>query len=271
MSNTAFKSIVTIGSAVLFVAAVGTHAFGDGGGSASCRDLHAEITAIRHAVGVVDGKVDQSNQSIAAIALALGVVDGKVNQSNIDLAIIRAELQQIRDALSAQAQANGGLQLQVDADQSSCVLGAVQCASATLPSNVNQIPVELKLLVLSDQVSVTNLEIADFDMSIAFSPAGGPNVTACAVGETGCGSPEFFINRGNGAYQLWVHPPTDNWVSGTYSLLLRVTDTTGHVAVKLLNVPISAASGNPGPLPTTATPAPGSGFEKNQKTFDAVD
>ena len=124
--------------------------------------------------GSSDGKVDQSIQSSAAIWLALGVLDGKVDQSNTDLAIIRGELQLIREALVAQAEVNGGLQLQVEANVTSCASGAVQCASAVPPSSFNQIPVELQLLVLRDQVSVTNLEIANFDMTTAFSPVAGP-------------------------------------------------------------------------------------------------
>jgi hypothetical protein len=251
MSNRSLTSIISSGSAVILIAAFGAQAFGD---SRTCRDLQTDITAIKRALGaldgkvdqsnqssaeirlaigvvdgkvdqsnqssaeirlalgVVDGKVDQSNQSSAAIRLALGVLDAKVDRSNADLAIVRTELQWIREALLAQTQVNGGLQLQIQADETSCTSGAIQCASTTLPSSSNQNPVELKLLVLRDQASVTNLEIGDFEMTTAFSPDGGHDVTSCTIHETGCGSPEFFINRGNGGYQLWVHPPTNNWV-----------------------------------------------------------
>lgn len=278
---------ITSGSAVLVVAVLGTQAFG-AAEDRGCRDLRADIAAIRLAVGVLDGKanqsnqssaaislalgaldrkVDQSNQSSAALRLALGVVEGKVDRSNADLAIVRGELQLIQEALLAQAQINLGLQLQVEVDTTSCASGAVQCASAILPTSFNQIPVELKLLVLRDQVSVTNLEMVDFNMITAFAPDGSPHVTVCAAREPGCGSQDFFINRENGGYQMWVHPRTNNWMSGTYSLLLHVTDTEGHVATKLVNVSIGAGIGNPGNPPIKDTP--GSGVTRNQPSVDA--
>jgi hypothetical protein len=310
MLNKSFKTIVAPGSAVLLAAALGTHAFGTPDASKNCRDLQTDIAGIRLALGVVDGKIDQSNQSIgavslvlgaldakvdqsnrssaaillalgaldakadrsdrsiAAVTLALGVLDAKMDQSSADLAIVRAELQRIQDTLLAQGQDNGGLQLQVEADEESCPAGAIQCAAAVLPSSSNQIPVELKLLVLRDQVSVDSLQLADFTLTAPFSPNGGADVTTCVTSATGCGSPEFFIDRGNGSYQLWVHPPTENWVSGTYSLLLRVTDADGHMASKLVNVAIGPGFADPGRPPITDLP--GLGKNKNPNALTAV-
>jgi len=248
MLNTSSKSILFSSSLALFTAAMGTQVFGAAEESKnSIRDLRADI---------------------AAIKLAIGVLDGKVEQSNADLAIVRQELQQIRETLVAQ-EANGRLQLEVWADPTSCASGAIQCASAILPSSANQIPVELKFLVLRDHVSVTNLDIAHFDITPVFSPEGGNGVIACAAHEEGCGSPEFFTNRGNGGYQLWVHPPTNNWASGTYSLLLRVTDTEGRTVTKLVNVPIARSTGNPG-VPPPVTDLPGTSVEQNPSTLAAA-
>ena len=245
--NASKRSIVWSGRAAVLVAALGTCAFGASEESRGCRDLQRDVTEIR---------------------LALGLLDGKVEQSNNDLALVRGELQWIREALLAQAQANSGLQLQVEADETSCATGAVQCASPGMPSSLNQNPVELKLFVLRDQASVTNLAVADFDMTMAFSPEGAPDVTACAASAAGCGLPEFFVNRGNGAYQLWVHPPGNLWVRGSYTLLLRVTDTEGRIARRLVNVSIGA--GAPRVLPPITAP-PGNSMERNKSSMNAVD
>jgi hypothetical protein len=246
--NTSSKSIVLSSIIALLIAAPGTGAFGASEDSRGCRDLQSDVTAIR---------------------VSLGLLDGKVDQCNSDLTLVRGELQWIHEALMAQAQANSALQLQVEADETSCATGAVQCASALMPASLNQNPVELKLFVLRDQVAVTNLAISNFEMTTAFSPEGGPDVTACAASETGCGSPAFFINRGNGAYQLWVHPPANPWVSGTYTLLLRVTDADGRIARKLVNVSIAADAGLPRVIPPIANP-PGNGMEQNRNSVNAV-
>ena len=80
MSNRLSMSIASFVSAVLLVAAFGTDAVAD---SRTCRDLQADITAIKQAIGIVNGKVDQSNQSSAALLLALETLDAKADQSRI--------------------------------------------------------------------------------------------------------------------------------------------------------------------------------------------
>ncbi len=67
---------------------------------------------------------------------------------------------------------------------------------------------------------------------------------------------------------MWVHPPTSNWVSGNYSLLLRVTDSDGHVATRLANLSIGAGTRDPGMPPITN--APGTDVGKTVNTVSAV-
>jgi len=189
--------------------------------------------------------------SIALFAVAFGPhafgLEGQnapqAVSANTDVAMIRMQLDRILEALEFQG--NGGLQLHVEANVASCASGAAQCASPIEPSSINQIPIELRFFVMRDKVAVPNLNVADLQMTVAFSPAGGPSVEACAPGQTGCGTADFFINRENGGYHLWVHPSADNWAAGDYVLLFRVTDQNGHSTAKFVNVAIPPGPGDP--------------------------
>jgi hypothetical protein len=226
-------AIVSSGTVAICMLGFGTHALAGGGGggegTTACRDIRTDVTALRAAVAVLDEKASQANAT---------------------LAIMQGELLQIRDAL--QSQGVGGLQVQVVVNRAACASGAIQCTSTGLPSISNQIPMAINLSVMNDQQSVTDLGTRAFLISGASTPVGGTSVAICAIGETDCGSPEFFLNQGSGFYEMWVHPSVGNWVAGNYVIRLQVTDTAGHRATKLVSISLEGGhEGLPG--------APGSG------------
>jgi hypothetical protein len=77
----------------------------------------------------------------------------------------------------------------------------------------------------------------------------------------------YFVNRRNGGYQIWVHPPEENWAMGTYSLLLRATDTEGRTVTKLVNVSIPQGRRDPND-PNVSFP-PGSAVDRSETSVDA--
>jgi prefoldin subunit 5 len=240
-----------------------------GGGPPACRDLqgtidqlqsmingltqsiatiNANVNNINTNVSGLGSRIDTVNASIVTLNSRLDTITANINTFGARLDTITSTLDTLEQDISdiqvtLQSQGINALQASVVVDESACVSGAPQCASATAANSTNQNPVALNVLVMNGSTPVTNLTASNFTLTTDFGPGGGgsatPNLVFCTAGDTGCGTGTFVVNSGSGGYQLWLSPNT-NWVPGTYTAQLKVTDTQGHSTIQLVNITIPA-------------------------------
>lgn len=138
------------------------------------------------------------------------------------------------------------LEVAAEVDEAACASVPVQCGdgatghtfAAALSANHN--PVSITVLVTRFGVPVAGLASAAFDFSDGIVPAGGPGITRCPGGGSGCASPsDLFQDVGNGLYVLWVHPePAGNWKAGSYYARITVSDAGGRRGSALVEITV---------------------------------
>jgi len=208
----------------------------NGGGPPACRDLQPAIDSLQHSVTTLSTTVNTMNATVAATNATVNTLSSRIDTITANLDDLQSSVDDIAAAL--QAAGLGSLQASVSVDETVCVSGATQCSSATAANSTNQNPVTLTVLVMKGNAPVTNLTSSNFTLTTDFGPGGQPaNLVLCTSGDTGCGTGSFVVNSGSGGYQLWVSP-TSNWLPGTYTAQLKVTDTTGAATTQLVKITI---------------------------------
>ena len=207
------------------------------------------------------------NRAVAAIvmvgalgalaALALGVTadgsgDARLPAIQRDTAALRAAvaskqhgLKEIKREVRAIEAAVPGLGVSAEVDTAACAGVSVQCGDGGTghtfapagPANHN--PVVVAVLVTRGGAPRAGLASAAFDVANSFVPAGGPGLTRCPAGGTGC-APPSFQDGGDGTYLLWIHPAPAgvNWKAGSYFVRITVTDPAGRKGSALVKVTV---------------------------------
>lgn len=212
MFKLSFRTIVVTCAALVLAVALPTVSLADrpsAGGPPACREIQQNLGELQADINDLSETIEDLAVDIDAIHIAL---------QNVGL---------------------GGLTVDVTVDELGCASGAVQCAIASPPNSTNQNPIALNFLVMRNNQPVTTLSASNFQITRVFGPNGASDLVLCTTGDQGCGTQAFFVNAGNGIYQLWVSP-TANWVPGVYTLQVRVTDAQGTISTKLVRVVISA-------------------------------
>lgn len=138
------------------------------------------------------------------------------------------------------------LEVTAEVNEAVCASVPVQCGNGTTghsfapASSSNHNPVSITLLVTLNGAPVSGLAATAFDFSDGIVPAGGPGITPCPAGGSGCASPgNLFQDAGNGMYVMWVHPaPSGNWKAGSYYARITVTDTGGRRGSALVEITV---------------------------------
>ena len=191
--------------------------------------------------------------ALAAVALG-GTPDGPDDLSAIkrDTAALRVALasrkhglKEIKREVKAIEAVVPGLEVSAEVDEGACAAGSVQCGDGGTghtfapagPANHN--PVAVAVLVTRGGAPRAGLASAAFDVSNSFVPAGGPGLTRCPAGGSGC-APPSFQDGGDGTYLLWIHPApvAGNWKAGSYFVRITVTDPAGRRGTALLKVTV---------------------------------
>jgi hypothetical protein len=138
------------------------------------------------------------------------------------------------------------LEVTAEVNEQACVSVPVQCGDGATghtfaaASSANHNPVSVTVLVTRSGAPIAGLASSAFDFSDGIVPAGGPGITRCPAGGSGCASPgNLFQDAGNGMYLLWVHPePAGNWKAGSYYARITVTDTAGRKGSALVEITV---------------------------------
>ena len=217
-----------------------------GGGPPACRDLegsidqlqsmlnslntqiatiNANVNTINSNTNNLSARIDAINASITTMNTTLSTFTTRFDSIESSLDVLSEDIADIKATLDTEGV--NAVQASVDVNTTACASGASQCGSTTVPNSTNQNPVALNILVTDGSTPITNLSSSNFLFNVPFTPNGQPmTFAACTSGDTGCGSGTFFVNSGNGAYQIWVSPGA-NWVPGTYAGLLTVNTPSG--------------------------------------------
>jgi hypothetical protein len=242
-----------------------TNTNAQGGGPPACRDLQDDVEVIQQTVtglattvnnlnatvASLSATVTAMNTTVANLSTTVNATNATVNATNATVLGLSADIDTINTSLvDLQATVDdiqatlegtdgvGGLQVDVAVDEAACVSGATQCSSAIAANPTNQNPVALTVLVMRDGDPVTDLTASNFQLELDFAPGlAATDLVFCTAGDTGCGTGSFVVNSGSGGYQLWVSP-TANWVAGSYTAQLKVTDTLGNSATELVKITI---------------------------------
>jgi hypothetical protein len=138
------------------------------------------------------------------------------------------------------------LEVTAEVNEEACESVPVQCGDGATghtfaaASSANHNPVSVTVLVTRFGAPVAGLASSAFDFSDGIVPAGGPGVTLCPGGGSGCASPsDLFKDVGNGLYLLWAHPePAGNWKAGSYYARITVTDVSGRRGSALIEITV---------------------------------
>jgi hypothetical protein len=168
---------------------------------------------------------DSDHEQLEAILHEVHAIHGTLANPNYGLAEIKKEIR----VLVARS---NRLDVQSEVNEAACATGAVQCGDGgtghtfAAASSANHNPVSITLLVTLNGAPLAGLPAAAFDFSDGIVPAGGPGLSRCPAGGTGCASPgNLFQDAGNGMYVIWVHPtPAGNWKAGSYYSRITVTE-----------------------------------------------
>jgi hypothetical protein len=156
-------------------------------------------------------------------------------------------LREIKREVRRIAARSNRLEVTAEVDEAACASVPVQCGDGTTghtfaaASSANHNPVSVTVLVTRFGAPVAGLASSAFDFSDGIVPAGGPGITRCPGGGSGCASPsDLFQDVGNGLYLLWVHPePAGNWKAGSYYARITVTDVAGRRGSALVEITVA--------------------------------
>jgi len=180
--------------------------------------LGTRIDTINSSLATVSSRIDTMNTTLNTFSTRFDTIVTTLNTLQTDIADIQATLQ---------AQGVTGVQADVAVNTTACTAGVSQCASTVPANSTNQNPVALNVLVTNGSTPITNLSQTSFQFAVPLTPNGqAATFQVCTNGDTGCGTGTFFVNSGNGVYQLWVSP-TSNWTPGMYSGLLTINTPSG--------------------------------------------
>jgi len=179
---------------------------------------HDQLEAIRHDVRFIRGALTSRVYGLSEIKREIRVLVARSNHLAVDSEV----------------------------NEAACAAGAVQCGDGTtghtfaVASSANHNPVSITLLVTLNGTPIGGLPAAAFDFSDGIVPAGGPGISRCPAGGSGCASPgNLFQDAGNGLYVIWVHPtPAGNWKAGSYYSRITVTMPNGARASTLVEITV---------------------------------
>lgn len=202
----------------------------------------AVALAILAAAAAAPGPAQAPNSIQALLAAIRGdtqAIRAAVTSGAFGLREIKREIRRIEVRVDR-------LEVTAEVDEAACASVPVQCGDGTTghsfapASSSNHNPVSVTVLVTLNGAPVSGLPVTAFDFSDGIVPAGGPGITPCPAGGSGCASPSnLFQDAGNGMYVLWVHPaPAGNWKAGSYYARITVTGTGGRRGTALVEITV---------------------------------
>jgi hypothetical protein len=186
-------------------------------------------------------------QTPSPIQTLLGAVKDDTRATRTAVTSRKFGLREIkREVRKLEARSNR-LEVTAEVNEAACASVPVQCGNGTTghtfaaASSANHNPVSITVLVTRFGAPVAGLASSAFDFSDGIVPAGGPGITLCPGGGSGCASPsDLFHDAGNGLYLLWAHPAPAgiNWKAGSYYARITVTDKAGRRGSALIEITV---------------------------------
>lgn len=186
-------------------------------------------------------------QTPSPLQTLLGAIKNDTRSTRAAVTSKRFGLREIkREVRRIEARSNR-LEVTAEVNESACASVPVQCGNGTTghtfaaASSTNHNPVSITVLVTRFGTPVAGLPSSGFDFSDGIVPAGGPGITLCPGGGSGCASPsDLFHDVGNGLYLLWAHPEPAgiNWKAGSYYARITVTDRAARRGSALIEITV---------------------------------